>query len=165
MPRTKKAAGTAVDRRNGRRTEVAAGGLRRFGLPRDRAYRRESAAAWRAAWTDPAAQLWTPGDRPILLRWILHLDLHHAALAEALADPIVPGHANQPVRSPWFEIAAQHMGVVAECERQLGFGAWNRARLGLVVATGRLTLDELNRRLTDEMDDAGDDPDLDDPRR
>lgn len=148
-----RASGTGLDRRNGRGYELAAadGPLRRFPLPRDRAYRRESAAAWKAAWSDPVAGTWTAADRPILLRWIRHADLHADAMAKAEEDPIVPGHANQPVASPWFEIAARYMSVVTECERQLGFGGWNRARLGLVIATGRLTLDELNAKLSAEL--------------
>ena len=140
-----KAPGTGVDKRNGRGYELTTPGpLKRFGLPRDRAYRKDTAAAWRGAWTDPVAGTWTAADKPILLRWILHTDLYGQALEEATTDPIVPGHAKQPVRSPWFEIAAQYMAIVTECERQLGFGGWNRARLGLVIATGRLTLEQLN---------------------
>lgn len=148
-----KAPGTGLDRRNGRGHELAAPGpLKRFGLPRDRAYRKDTVAAWRLAWTDPVAGTWTPGDRPILLRWALHADLHAEALEKATEDPIVPGHAKQPVRSPWFEIAAQHMGVVTECERQLGLGGWNRSRLGLVIATGRLTLEQLNASIMRDPD-------------
>lgn len=158
MSRTK-AQGAGLDRRNGRGYQLTAGGpLSRFGLPRDRAYRKDTAAAWRTAWTDPVAVTWTAADRPILLRWILHVDLHAGALDKATEDPIVPGHAGQPVRSPWFEIAAQYMGVVTECERQLGFGGWNRARLGLVIATGQLTLAELNASFVASFD-ASDDED------
>jgi hypothetical protein len=164
MPRTK-AQGTGLDRRNGRGYELAAPGpLKRFGLPRGRAYRRDTAAAWRGAWTDPVATTWTAGDRPLLLRWILHVDLHAEAMERATEDPIVPGHAGQPVESPWFSIAARYMIVVTECERQLGFGGWNRARLGLVIAVGRLTLAELNAQFEAEAANAPYDPDLEDPR-
>jgi len=164
MPRTK-ANGVGADRRNGRGYELGVPApLRRFGLPRGgRAYRKDTAAAWRGAWADPVSGTWTSADKPILLRWVLHIDLHAEALDKATEDPIVPGHAGQPVRSPWFEIADQYMRVVTECERQLGFGGWNRNRLGLVIATGRLTLEQLNAQL----DASGYDPDLDgepDPR-
>jgi hypothetical protein len=152
-----KGTGTGLDRRNGRGYELVVDGpLRRFGLPRDRDWRKDTAAAWRGAWTDPVAEMWTAGDRPILLRWIRHVDLHGVAMEQAETDPIVPGHAGQPVRSPWFEIAAQYMSVVTECERQLGFGGWNRARLGLVLATGRMTLDQLNSQFRVEDHDEPD---------
>jgi hypothetical protein len=160
MARTK-APGTGLDRRNGRGYELTAPGpLKRFGLPRDRAYRKDTAAAWRLAWSDPVAATWTAADKPILLRWILHADLHAEALERAAEDPIVPGHAKQPVKSPWFEIAAQYMSVMTESERQLGIGGWNRSRLGLVIATGRLTLAELNAKIMREPDD----PHRKDPR-
>lgn len=162
MPKSK-AQGAGLDRRNGRGYELAASGLlKRFGLPRDRAYRKDTAAAWRVAWTDPVAVTWTAADKPILLRWILYVDLYAAALAEATTDPIVPGHAGQPVESPWFGIAARYMSVLTECERQLGFGGWNRARLGLVIATGRLTLDQLNAKFTSDVDEGL--YEFDDPR-
>lgn len=159
-----KSDGTGADRRNGRGYELAqTGSLERFGLPRDRAYRKDSAAAWRAAWADPVASTWTQADRPVLLRWILHTDMYAQALEEAATDPIVPGHGGQPVRSPWFDIAKDAMAVVTECEKQLGIGGLNRSRLGLVIATGRLTLDDLNARLMRDVDNSRHDPRLRDP--
>src|ERR1039458_8777465 len=90
MPRTKKPAGAAVDRRNGRRTdlEVAAGGLERFALPPKRpAWTGETLAAWEGAWADGVASMWTPADRPLLLRWADSIDRAARALRRADRHP------------------------------------------------------------------------------
>jgi hypothetical protein len=52
----------------------------------------------------------------------------------------------QEVESPHFRIAAQAMSVVVECERQIGIGALNRARLGLALLQERSSLADLAAR-------------------
>ena len=76
MPRTMKAAGTAVDKRNGRRLEVgAAVPLRRFALPkRTPAWSAGTRKAWSGLWADPITKLLSVADRPVLLRWADAID-------------------------------------------------------------------------------------------
>jgi len=161
MPRTKKAAGTAVDRRNGRRTEVAASSLVKFSLPKhDPPWRLETRKAWTALWADPVASALTPVDRPVLLRWADSIDRAARSLEQADADPIATGSMGQEVESPYYGIADKALRTAERCEAQLGVGALNRARLGIAILSERASLADLNERI---MSSGGSDDD-DDPR-
>lgn len=161
MPRTKKPAGQAADRRNGRREiELAgAGGLARFALPPKRpAWAVETRAAWEGAWLDPIHQAWTEGDRPILLRWADSVDRASRALRRADRLPVVLGGNGQVTEHPSYLTAKSAIQVAERCEAQLGFGALNRERLGFTIASARKSLMDLNRELDSEVED--DDPRL-----
>lgn len=161
MPRTAKPAGTAVDRRNGRRTEVAASSLARFSLPkRERGWLLETRKAWTALWADPVAGALTPADRPVLLRWADALERASRALERADESPIAKGSMGQEVASPYYAIANDALRVAMACEAQLGVGALNRARLGIAIISERISLDEMNARLRRP----GDAPKRPDPR-
>lgn len=170
MPRTKKAAGSAVDRRNGRRTEVAASSLARFALPkrplvkdpetgelRSEPWRLETRKAWSALWADPVAMALTPVDRPVLLRWADSIDRAQRHLELGDADPIARGSMGQEVESPHYGIADKAVKVAQACEAQLGVGALNRARLGIAILAERESMDALNARIAGGSDD-DDDP-------
>lgn len=163
MPRTKKAAGTAVDRRNGRRAEVAPSSLAKFALPKRSSgepWRLETRKAWSALWSDPVATALTPVDRPVLLRWADSIDRAALHLELGDADPIAKGSMGQAVESPHYGIADKALKVAAQCEKQLGVGALNRAALGIAVVAARESLEQLNARLAENR--KGDDDD--DPR-
>jgi len=156
MPRTKKPAGTAVDRRNGRRAELEGNPLERFALPRrDPAWLLETKRAWAALWDDPVVQALSPVDRPVLLRWADALDRAVRSLRLADADPVATGSMGQPVENPLYGVADKAVKVAQACEAQLGVGALNRARLGLTITTARRSLEDLNAALTG----GGDEPD------
>jgi hypothetical protein len=159
VPRTKKAAGQAVDRRNGRHAEMAATVVRKFALPRrEPAWLPETKRAWTALWDDPVAGALTPVDRPVLLRWADALDRAARNLVAGDAAPISKGSMGQEVQSPHYQIAGDALRVAEHCEAQLGVGALNRARLGIAILQERSSLAELNARV---MDGGSDD---DDPR-
>lgn len=162
MPRTKKAAGAAVDRRNGRRTEIAASSLAQFPLPKrsGESCRLETRKAWNALWSDPVATALTPVDRPVVIRWAHSIDRALWALEQADAEPIAHGSMGQEVESPYYGIADKALRVAAQCEAQLGVGALNRARLGIALVAGEQSLMDLNARIAQ----AGGDDDDDDPR-
>jgi hypothetical protein len=163
MPRTKKAAGTAVDKRNGRRTEVAASSLAKFALPKRTAgepWRLETKRSWAALWDDPVAMTLTPVDRPVLLRWADAVDRAARHLELGDADPIAKGSMGQEVESPHYGIADKAVKVAQACEAQLGVGALNRARLGIALLQERVSLADLNARVAESR---GSDDD-DDPR-
>jgi hypothetical protein len=161
VPRTRKPAGTAVDTRNGRR-EIELGGsgqLERFDLPRrSPPFLVSSLEAWEGAWSDPIHQAWTPGDRPILLRWIDAMDRAARALRRADRKPIVLGSVGQVVEHPSYGTAARSVAIAEKCEQQLGFGALNRERLGFTVGQARKSLAELNAMLNGNADDDERDP-------
>ena len=164
MPRTKKPAGTAVDRRNGRRAdlEVAGGGLARFDLPSRRpAWLAEVREAWDVAWADPIVRAWTAGDRPILLRWIDALDRAARALHRADRKPVVLGSTGQVVEHPSYATAARAIATAEKCEAQLGFGALNRERLGFTIGQARKSLAEMNAAFMGEGGDVDADPEFD----
>src|ERR1700734_1321692 len=140
MPRTSKPAGTAVDRRNGRRTEIAASVLAKFALPKRTSgepWLLETRKAWSSLWTDPVATALTPVDRPVLLRWADAIDRASRSLELADADPISTGSMGQEVESPYYGIADKALRVAQACEAQLGVGALNRARLGIAILQER----------------------------
>lgn len=163
MPRTKKAAGSAVDPRNGRRVELAVAGngqLVRFDLPPKRpAWTPETCEAWNGAWSDPIAQAWTPADRPILLRWADSIDRASRALRRADRKPVVVGGNGQITEHPSYGTAKAALSTAERCEQQLGFGALNREKLGFTIAAARKSLDDLNREFMDALNEP--DPDLD----
>lgn len=151
MPRTAKPAGTAVDKRNGRRAELAPSSLAKFALPKRSSgepWRLETRKAWSALWSDPVARALTPVDRPVLLRWADNLDRAAWALERADRSPISTGSQGQDVASPFYAIANDALRVVMACEAQLGVGALNRARLGIAItAERRLSMDEMNAQV------------------
>jgi P27 family predicted phage terminase small subunit len=165
VPRTKKAAGQAVDRRNGRRAGIAAAEpLRKFALPKrsdGRPWRLETRKAWTAVWRDPISLLWSVADRPVLLRYAGAL--HRAEVAYELADtePMVDGSQGQLVRSPMLDVGDGQVKIAQACEAQLGVGALNRSKLGLEFASAQKSLAELNAGYGP---DGGDDDDEPDPR-
>lgn len=166
MPRTKKAAGTAVDRRNGRRAELAEqmqASVAYFALPkRTPAWRPETLTAWELFWADPVATALTEVDQVVLLRWAHHLDRAVRLTAQADRNPVAKGSMGQPVENPKYGTASRAMAVVEKCEAQLGIGALNRARLGIAIIGEKAALDDLNRRYLPGNSEDGDEDD--DPR-
>lgn len=164
MPRTKKPAGTAVDRRNGRRTEIAAAEqLRKFSLPKradGKPWSLETRKAWAAMWRDPVSSLLSVADRPVLLRWAGAL--HRAEHAYELADeqPTVSGSMGQVVGNPLYAVADAQLAIAVKCEAQIGIGALHRARLGLEFTSAQKSLAELNAMLDDGGSDDERDPRL-----
>jgi hypothetical protein len=148
MPRTKKPAGTAVDRRNGRQAELLpTPAVAWFELPeREAGWRGETVQAWAKFWADPVARALTEVDEVVLLRWADHLDRAAELVAEADLAPVAKGSMGQPVENPRYGIAARSMAVVEKCEAQLGIGALNRARLGIAIISEKAALEDVNRR-------------------
>ena len=150
MPRAKKPAGTAVDQRNGERAAPSAVPLARFTLPRRSDgldYDLRTRRMWKALFDDgPLSSVLSPVDRELVIRWAQAVDDHLKALAEARDHPISKGSMGQEVASPHFAIAAQAMSVIVECERQIGIGALNRARLGIAILAERASLADLASR-------------------
>lgn len=151
MPRTKKPAGTAVDRRNGRQAELGTlPSVAFFELPdRSPAWRPETRDAWDLFWADPVASALTEVDQVVLLRWADHLDRAAAAVALADLEPVKTGSMGQPVENPLYGTASRAMAAVEKCEQQLGIGALNRARLGIAVIAQKVALEDVNRRYAD----------------
>ena len=162
MPRAKKPAGTAVDRRNGERASVGAGvPLKRFALPRRSdglKYDLRTQRMWKALFDDQAlSSVLLPVDRELVIRWAQAVDDWIKALESARAAPIAKGSMGQEVASPHFAVAGQAMGVIVECERQIGVGVLNRARLGIAILAERASLADLASRF--DGGGGGDEPD------
>jgi P27 family predicted phage terminase small subunit len=142
VPRAKKPAGTAVDRRNGERAAFApAVPLSRFSLPRrsdGEKYDLRTQRMWKALFDDLSlSSVLIPADRELVVRWAQSVDDWIKALESARETPIGKGSMGQDVASPYYSIAGHAMTVIVECERQLGIGALNRARLGIAVLAER----------------------------
>lgn len=151
MPRTKKAAGTAVDSRNGRRAELGVVQGERFDPPAGLC--EEALTAWESYWDDRVAAVQTPADRAVLLRWAREMDRYLRLSAEADRCPVVDGSQGQPVANPLYATAYQALAAVQACERQMGMGARNRSELGLAVVSEARSLRDMNSRYGGERAD------------
>ncbi len=162
MPRAKKTAGTAVDKRNGQQVLGVVPGLKVEKFPAPRGLSKPAKDAWNAFWDDRPAHLVTPAAKVVLLRWIDALDRYLRTIAEADQAPLVEGSQGQEVINPLYKVAEQAMGVVERCEKQLGIGGLNAASLGLAAISEQRSLAQMNARYS-EPDDVEDD-DEPDPR-
>jgi P27 family predicted phage terminase small subunit len=142
MPRTKKPAGAAVDRRNGRRADltVTAGGR----LDPPPGLSEPALQVWNAYWDDAVATVQTPVDRGVLTRWVSEYDRYLRAVAEADKQPLVEGSTGQMVENPLYKIAYRALEAAERCERQLGVGPLYRSNLGIAVISERKSLQEMN---------------------
>lgn len=142
MPKTKKPFGTAVDPRNGRRADLTVVAGTRFEPPEDLCP--EANDAWAAYWDDRVAQVQTPVDRAVLLRWITEMDRYLRLMAAADREPVVRGSQGQPVENPMYGTAYKALGAIQACEKQMGMGALNRSALGIAVIAETKSLQDLN---------------------
>lgn len=158
MARAKKAAGTAVDPRNGQRAlDVISGSqVDRFGPPRGVC--KAAKDAWEAFWDDRPAALLTPAAKVVLLRWVDALDRYLRTVSAADDEPLVLGSQGQQVINPLYKIAASALTTVEACEKQLGIGGLNAASLGLAAISERRSLQEMNARYG-EYGHSDDEPD------
>jgi P27 family predicted phage terminase small subunit len=144
VPRTKKAAGQAVDIRNGRRADLVPVAGCRFDPPPGLCD--EAVDAWNAYWDDTVASVMTPVDRAVLIRWVKEMDRYVRLSAEADLEPSVRGSQGQPVENPLYGTAYKALAAVQACEKQMGMGALNRSALGIAVITERRSLQDMNAR-------------------
>lgn len=145
MARLRKAAGTAVDIRNGHRADLKAVVGERFDLPPDvaEALLPQTLEAWEAYWADPVSAIRTPADRAVLLTWIEALDRHTRLSRAADAQPLV--ETSQGVtRNPLYAVAEGVWKVVDALQAQLGIGPKSRTALGIAVIAERKSLADLN---------------------
>ncbi|HEU4541166.1 MAG TPA: P27 family phage terminase small subunit [Jiangellaceae bacterium] len=145
MPRTKKPAGTAVDRRNGRRAanlSVVSGG--RFDPPEGLS--EPAAKLWEAYWDDAVSSVQTPVDQGVLIRWITEYDRYLRTVSEADEQPLVQGSMGQSVENPLYKIAYRALDAAERCERQMGVGPLYRSNLGIAVIAEQKSLAEMNAR-------------------
>lgn len=154
LPRTKKPAGTAVDKRNGRQAELRpVGELAKPDRPEHLCD--EAVEQWEAYWGEAAATVQTLADRGVVLRWIDAVDRYLRLVAEADRAPLLPGSTKQMAENPLYKIADKALGTIERCEKQLGIGALNRAGLGIAVITEQRSLADMNSRYGGAGDDHG----------
>jgi P27 family predicted phage terminase small subunit len=134
----------AVDPRNGRRADLAVVVGQRFDPPENLC--EEALEAWDSYWNDRVAQVQTPVDRAVLLRWVTEMDRYHRLMAAADTEPVVRGSQGQPVENPMYGTAYKALNAVQACEKQMGVGALNRSALGIAVIAETKSLQELNTR-------------------
>jgi P27 family predicted phage terminase small subunit len=167
MPRTKKPAGQAVDRRNGRRADLALAGGQSVERPEPPASLGDEARKqWDAYWEDAAALVQTSADRGVVLRWIDAVDRYVRTLSEADKKPLVKGSTGQLVENPLYKIAERSLSTVERAEKQLGIGALNRAGLGIAVIAEQRSLADMNSRYGGGVDGGDQSPEVEeeDPR-
>ncbi len=150
MPRPKKPAGTAVDKRNGQRADLTIAGdsrVPRFDPPPGLCP--EAVAAWEGFWDDRPSLLLTRSATTVLVRWVTALNRYSVATAGADSEPLMTGSTGQRVANPLYKIAEQALRTVEACEKQLGIGGLNASSLGLAAIQERRSLADMNARYGD----------------
>jgi|SRR5688572_1179787 len=162
--RPKKAAGTAVDKRNGQKV-VSVSNLPRFPYfdPPEGVTTEAALEAWQGFWDDRQPHLITPSSKHILIRWIEAVDRYAWATKQADGDPIQEGSTGQPIVNALYKVASDALHTVEKCEKILGIGPLNATSLGLAVIAETQGLDEINKRASATTDD-DEDEEEDDPR-
>jgi hypothetical protein len=165
LPRTKKPAGTAVDRRNGRRTELTALQGARLELPAPPPgveWCDDAVTAWARFWDDSVATALTPADEVLVLRWLEALNRYLILVRQADQAPLGTGSQGQDVLNPLYKAAEMSLRTVEACERQIGIGPAHRASLGIALLTEKRTLASMNAQYVAREVSRGAD---EDPRR
>jgi hypothetical protein len=151
VPRTKKPAGQAVDRRNGRTTELVAVAGARLDLPAPPPgveWCEDAVTAWGRYWQDSVTQALTPADDVLVLRWLESLNRYLILSRQADLSPLSVGSTGQDVLNPLYKAAEMALKVVIACERQLGIGPAHRASLGIALLVEKKTLAGMNAAYT-----------------
>ncbi|MEY9837087.1 P27 family phage terminase small subunit [Streptacidiphilus sp. EB103A] len=147
MPRTKKPAGAAIDKRNGRKAELVAVAGARLDLPAPPEgveWCTDAVQAWERYWQDSVTQALTPADDVLVLRWLESLNRYLILSRQADRSPLTVGSTGQDVLNPLYKAAELALKVVIACERQLGIGPAHRASLGIALLVEKKTLAGMN---------------------
>lgn len=138
MPRHKKAAGTAVDPRNGRKAELLPQPRTEI-PPLPRGFRRKATVErWNAYWTDVISGLVNESEEYIVVRWLTNIERYEMLLdkfdtkpeyAEFNEDGSFKGLRTNPALQSAMKLEAS----IRADEAQLGFGPKNRAALGIAI--------------------------------
>lgn len=104
--------------------------------------------AWDNFWMSPVASaVNVQSDLPQLVRWVRALDEIARCEPVFRKKRVVAGSQGQPVLNPLGDWIAKQDAIAARIEAKFGMTSADRARLGLVVATGKLTAEQLNQML------------------
>lgn len=160
MPRAKKPAGAAVDKRNGRRAELARVAGDRFDPPDGLCA--QALTQWDRYWDDAVSQVQTAADRDLLCRWIANVNRYWRLIGAADEEPLTRNSQGQ-VANPLYAVALKVEASVKADESQLGIGPKNRAALGIAVISERKSLAEMNANYSGGAD-VGTDEAEEDPR-
>jgi P27 family predicted phage terminase small subunit len=101
--------------------------------------------AWSAYWRSPMAGLAQDVDRPAITRLFRLYDQHERAMAALQMALVVKGSQGQVRVNPVADYVAKLETHILRLENELGLTPMARARLGLTLAQGQLTVEELNR--------------------
>jgi P27 family predicted phage terminase small subunit len=113
--------------------------------------------AWAAYWRSPMARLAQDVDRPAITRLFRLYDQHERAMAALQVALVVKGSQGQVRVNPVADYVSKLEVQILRLENELGLTPMSRARLGLTIAQGQLTVEELNR-VASEHGRADDDP-------
>lgn len=170
MPRYKKAAGTAVDPRNGRKMELMPQPRAEI-PPLPRGFKRHATAdRWNAYWTDVISGLINESEEYIVVRWLKNCERYEMLLDKFDKKPEYAefnedGSFKRMVANPAMHQAMKLEASIRADEAQLGFGPKNRAALGIAIVQHQQTnakfQEEQHQRSVGRTIAA---PDEDDPR-
>jgi hypothetical protein len=164
MPRTKKPAGQAVDRRNGRQAELHLAEQVTIPPTPTGLKRVEAVALWAAYWGDTIAGLVQPAEIALVERWVRNVDRYRVLMDVADAEPLVEGSMGQMRANPAYDLALKIEAAITRDEAQLGYGPKNRASLGIAVVQQRASLADLNNRYGGGSNGGHDTGEEEDPR-
>jgi P27 family predicted phage terminase small subunit len=135
------------------RLRLAGGGLERFDPPGLDAMSAPARDHWEALWSGDTLAACTPTDADLLARYIASVDRFWITTRAADRSPLVPGSAGQDTINPLYRVAEQALRTIESCERQIGIGPTNRARLAVGVVAVARDLSALNAKFEAETPD------------
>ncbi|MDP8931103.1 MAG: phage terminase small subunit P27 family [Actinomycetota bacterium] len=107
---------------------------------------------WEAYWASPVSQAAEDVDVAALERLFTYRDeWRRATRAVRKAGRLTAGSKGQPRLNPLVDYVVRLEGMVRALETEVGLTPMSRARLGLTVGQAQLNLEELNRRLADQI--------------
>jgi hypothetical protein len=170
MPRHKKAAGTAVDPRNGRKAELLPQPRTEI-PPLPRGFKRQATVdRWNAYWADVISGLVNESEEYIVVRWLTNIERYEMLLDKFDKKPEYAefnedGSFKKISTNPALQNAMKLEASIRADEAQLGFGPKNRAALGIAIVQHQQSTakfqEEQSQRAAEAIDAA---PDEDDPR-
>jgi P27 family predicted phage terminase small subunit len=107
---------------------------------------------WKAFWRCGVAQAVDPvADLHRIERWIGCVDEYERVNAAFKKGRLVKGSMGQPVLNPLAQYLQQLLAEINKAEAELGLTPLARMRLGIFYGQARLTAQELNRLLDEQM--------------
>lgn len=144
MPRPKKPAHLAADRRNGQRTQLAVPDGSRLARPEMPAGLEEAGRlAWDEYWSDPVSAAFTMADAELVREYVGAVGRRALYQRRLDAEPVTEGSQGQLVVAPWAKLLSREDQLITAARDRLGLSPKSRAMLGIAIGEAQRTAADL----------------------